>query len=884
MKIRKGIITVLTFVFVFQSVFITDVEALFGSVKETGTTYYVSSVNGDDNNSGTSESKAWQTLQKVNELELQPGDEVRLETGSIFQDQFMHLKGSGSKEYPVIVSDYGDKDKGKPTINTNGQGIWYQDYGRSLDSSSHVYQGYVSSSILLYDVEYIELSNIALTNNKLEIDSVYNTLDYMNRTGVAVVSQNKGTLEHIYLDNLDVRDVIGNVYDKHMNNGGIYFTTFLPFDESKTGISRYNDIKVTNNYVENVNRWGIALSYTAYHDKFTTSKLDDAMMRKYSATNVLVEGNYVKDSGGDAITLMYADRPLVQNNVSDGAARQINNEHYTQSGGGKVAAAIWPWKTKDAIFQYNEVFDTKFNQDSQAWDADYGDGTVYQYNYSHANHGGSVMFCMAQSINNIFRYNISFEDLQGLNPAGAPDAHVYNNTFIMKEGVDFIRSGMGGGGMLLENNIIYYNSDTAKANENWHKEENPNNKYVYNNNLYYNYANTPDDDKNAIVGDPLFLGDFNDAPVVTNGTVIHERSRFDMFKIADNSPAVNQGIYVKGHATKDFFGNKIGKQPDIGAHETAVADNFDLSVVSSVYTVKDNEISKIPYGTTSEEFVENIIFSNGIDTTITNEGGVAIEADALLETGYKLTLKSGEERKEYTLKVDEEVIVLHSDSFDVTNKSISKVPKGLSVKEFLSKLVSDTYVEYTVKDGTRELTETDIIANGMVLTVKGASGKTRDYAIVTIVNMIELDPSGMTATAGSVQDATQSADKVLDNRMDTLWHSSWSGADFSKLWIAIDMGSQQDISVLKYVPRTSQINGIISKYEILVSDNGEDWTKVSDGEWGIDNTVKYATFDSVSTRYVKLQVVSSGTDTVGKNYASAVEIRVGREEEGSINE
>lgn len=28
------------------------------------------------------------------------------------------------------------------------------------------------------------------------------------------------------------------------------------------------------------------------------------------------------------------------------------------------------------------------NQDGQAWDADSGDGTVYQYNYSYVNEGG----------------------------------------------------------------------------------------------------------------------------------------------------------------------------------------------------------------------------------------------------------------------------------------------------------------------------------------------------------------------------------------------------------------------------------------------------------------------------------------------------------------
>ena len=50
----------------------------------TGTTYYVSSQNGDDANDGQSENKAFQSLEKINELTLGPGHQVLLECGSIF--------------------------------------------------------------------------------------------------------------------------------------------------------------------------------------------------------------------------------------------------------------------------------------------------------------------------------------------------------------------------------------------------------------------------------------------------------------------------------------------------------------------------------------------------------------------------------------------------------------------------------------------------------------------------------------------------------------------------------------------------------------------------------------------------------------------------------
>lgn len=44
--------------------------------QQQGTTYYVSSENGDDANDGTSEKKAFKSLDKINDITLQPGDKV----------------------------------------------------------------------------------------------------------------------------------------------------------------------------------------------------------------------------------------------------------------------------------------------------------------------------------------------------------------------------------------------------------------------------------------------------------------------------------------------------------------------------------------------------------------------------------------------------------------------------------------------------------------------------------------------------------------------------------------------------------------------------------------------------------------------------------------
>ena len=114
--------------------------------------------------------------------------------------------------------------------------------------------------------------------------------------------------------------------------------------------------------------------------------------------------------------------------------------------GGKVAAAIWPWKCKDALFRFNEAADTRLNQDGMAYDADSGDGTVYEYNFSRQNEGGCVMFCLEEAIHSRFCSNVSFDDLSGtISPAQNPDALLSHNRYYVRKGIPFVRKNMDGG-------------------------------------------------------------------------------------------------------------------------------------------------------------------------------------------------------------------------------------------------------------------------------------------------------------------------------------------------------------------------------------------------------------------------------------------------------
>ena len=733
----------------------------------TGTTYYVDSKDGNDSNAGTSESKAFKTLDKVNDLNLEPGDTVLLKKGSVFEDQALKFtkEDSGTAEAPVKISTYGKGDR--PKINTNGHGLWELNYGTPLDNQNHKWKGTVSSSILIEDAEYLEIEGLELTNDRksatdTEKDKAYNDAYAMDRTGVAGVAKDNGTVDHIVLNDLYIHDVTGNVYNKHMTNGGIYFIVAKPTNEGETGIARYNDIQIRNCSLNTVNRWGIAVGYTYQWRQFTTGALSDAVMDKYASSNVVIENNYLNHVGGDAITTMYLDRPLIQYNVSENGSEQINTTDYSQQqprldangneigkqnvGAGRVAAGIWPWKCKNAIFQYNECFTTlnasKGNGDGQPWDADYGDGTNYQYNYSHGNTASTIMFCGPESINNTFRYNISqYEDMGPLDPAGnSGNCQVYNNTFYIKEGLNTIwhRSHGNGGPVDMENNIFYFAGNTPVTVNDW----NPSGNKTFSNNLFYNVSTYPND-ANAVkvnAGTEVLVnpGSGPDSVAVDKAARKHEnpteKTVFDGYKLAENSPAINKGKVVvdrNGYTIDhDFFGHAITAVPEIGAAESdVVADTLILR--SNVYKVDGTNVSELPKNTTVDAFLKNIIVDTGVKVTV-KDGEKVLEGTDVVKGGATIVLSyEGKTDVTYTVVASSDK-ELKASYYEVRGTEV-QVPytekNPTTVKELKANLTVADTATVSVVNAEKELADKDAVADGMTLRITAEDGTTNDYAI-----------------------------------------------------------------------------------------------------------------------------------------------------------
>ncbi len=94
------------FIFVFTLVLSLAPARALALTPQAGTTYYVSSSVGDDNNDGLSESKPFATIGKVNGLALQPGDRVYLRCGDTWRAERLVITRSGSSGLPITFSSY----------------------------------------------------------------------------------------------------------------------------------------------------------------------------------------------------------------------------------------------------------------------------------------------------------------------------------------------------------------------------------------------------------------------------------------------------------------------------------------------------------------------------------------------------------------------------------------------------------------------------------------------------------------------------------------------------------------------------------------------------------------------------------------------------------
>ena len=136
----------------------------------------------------------------------------------------------------------------------------------------------------------------------------------------------------------------------------------------------------------------------------------------------------------------------------------------------------------------------------------------------------------------------------------------------------------------------------------------------------------------------------------------------------------------------------------------------------------------------------------------------------------------------------------------------------------------------------------------------------------------------LTVSAGDWQTGYESSEGpaalAVDNDLNTLWHTDWYGTSRENHWFQFEITGEYAVTGLRYKPRvTGNTNGTITRYEILVSDDGVSFTSVASGNWADNRNWKVVEFDATNVRFVRLVAVDAVTDNAYV-FASAAEIRL----------
>ena len=605
-------------------------------------TYYIDSVAGLDSQNGTTINTPWKSLTKINNMTFNANDKILLKSGSVWNGQQLKFMGSGIANFPIIIDKYGTG--AKPLINGSGptkiNGITTTDQG----------------VIYLYNQDYIEISNLEITNYPITtasaanpdsiffigvsgIDnsgaSVNNNPLGADRRGVMIALKDKisstntsnSVCNHIYLKNLYIHHIKGQLGNGTAvvngaipkKTGGIYFTVL---NESSSSNSRFNDILIDGceiGYAENI---GLAFDNEDNVYYPGGNELATWTARKY--TNIKVSNNTIHHIGKNAMIIRCTDETgLIERNVCYETAM------------GTTGNTMFTARARGTVFQYNEGYYNRAatqtcdpgNIDGCMYDPDFGSiGVIFQYSYSHDNSHGIYWGCNTRGANNnttgipdpedvgcTLRYCVSQNDLGALvyfNYSSAGN-EIYNNIFYIKSGLDptIIKENSGNNHTYNFFNNIIYNLSSANSGAKYSFGTVGQVRNIKNNVFYGSHPTGEPQDSAKLISNPLFVNPgmgMTGLNAVLNG-----------YKLLPNSPAMSSGRVVPANGGLDFYGNVVSPTaiPNRGMYEgTDGLNNINFNENTALIypnPVTDNKIKVIFKNQINGQFITEIYSLSG---------------------------------------------------------------------------------------------------------------------------------------------------------------------------------------------------------------------------------------------------------------------------------
>lgn len=475
-------------------------------------TFYVDAVKGDDAQNGTSAETAWASLDKVNAHKFGPGDQLLFRAGETWTGT-LAPKGSGTAEASILLSSYGDGPK--PAIAGAG----------------------AAQALMLSDISHWTVRGLAVTNHGKTVGI---------RSGVEIHVAYVPVVEGIHLVDVDISDVNGDVHSKSAGGIGI-----LGWDKNGKAV-RFDDLVVEHCTIRHADGQGIWFHMKGSGDAEDDSEIEDGSAnggRGYPISHLRITGTIIEDTGRNAVFLRDAVGAVFDHNVVlHSSARTHGN------------AVVVAW-SKDTVVRENEVAFTGQGQgggENGGFDADDGAvGTIFEYNWTHDNAGGSVNVVMdphtIKTPNNgtIIRYNLSENDGVRAYAVGGPVTNVLylNNTVFIGKGRTeqvlgfgrFVKHKPGDPDRIVfVNNVIYAEGEAGYQMEATH--------VAVDSNCWFGKQSGAPKDAHGVKSDPGFVRD--SLPVKSWAEMVN-------YRVSAGSECAGSGVRMLQGGARDLVGTDL---------------------------------------------------------------------------------------------------------------------------------------------------------------------------------------------------------------------------------------------------------------------------------------------------------------------------------------
>lgn len=474
-------------------------------------TYYIDSINGNDFNSGTSDSSAWKTVANLGSVSLSAGDKVLFRCGGEYECNALTFTCSGTEENPIVISSYGDSGK-KPLLYTN-----------------------IKTDVLhLYDCSYLTVSDLEIT---------------AHNGGGIWIDTFTATSKGITLSNLEMHDM-QNVkqHSRDTLSAGPSVARACVVVKGLPARSRYavNDLTITDCEMYDCGN-GISL-WGSWNDEQNPHCENTKDIDPIFNENALVKNVYFHDMTAESIIVGICKNALVTQCRSIDCCQ---DDGLDENGEIKFCnASMWFWGSIYSTIDHCEISGQKNWGDGMAVDFDsYSHHCTYQYIYSHDNirfmnncaiHDGQRWNC----VHHCLSVNDNKQRIRFSMAAGEYNFRFYNNTLVNCGDVCF---------MNLYDSKIYNNifmpmlgcTVTSDAVELIQYRGN-----TYKNNCYYNCLN-PLVDLTSINTVPGFVG--------------NDMSKPESFVLSAKSKLIGKGLVTSDDSELDYFGNII-ESTNIGCY------------------------------------------------------------------------------------------------------------------------------------------------------------------------------------------------------------------------------------------------------------------------------------------------------------------------------